>query len=221
MTTATSAATTADQTTGSDGMATLHFTTDWFSHNIPVWQHYLNPLAGKENIAALEIGCWEGRATTWLLTNILTHPTSSITCVDTFTGNHEHKDPNYANSLHNLEQRFRANVDAIGCSNRVHVVPVASDFALCSFYVQPVRPQFDIIYIDGSHMASDVLSDAVLAFKMLNRNGLLIFDDYGWSHPTSTHPKDSPKAGIDAFCGAYTGLLSVIHVAHQVIIQKM
>ena len=37
---------------------------------------------------------------------------------------------------------------------------------------------FDLIYIDASHYAPDVLSDAVLAFKLLKPGGILIFDDY-------------------------------------------
>ena len=39
---------------------------------------------------------------------------------------------------------------------------------------------FDIIYIDGSHAVNDVLEDAVLSFRLLKPEGILIFDDYRW-----------------------------------------
>ncbi len=40
---------------------------------------------------------------------------------------------------------------------------------------------FDVVYVDASHMAGDVLSDAVLAWKLLAPGGIMIFDDYAWS----------------------------------------
>lgn len=59
------------------------FTADWFSHNIPVWQRILNEIKNKKN-NILEIGCFEGRATVWMIRNLLLHPESTITVVDSF-----------------------------------------------------------------------------------------------------------------------------------------
>ena len=60
---------------------------------------------------------------------------------------------------------------------------------------------FDFIYIDGSHQAPDVLSDAVLGFKLLKIGGVMAFDDYIWQEdlPTGKDPLRCPKPGIDAF----------------------
>ena len=66
------------------------FNADWFTKNIPNWQKYLAHLKGVE-ANALEIGCWEGQSTVWLLENILTHENSTITCVDNFLGNPENE----------------------------------------------------------------------------------------------------------------------------------
>jgi len=46
------------------------FTVDWFSRHLPVWNEVLMPLRGRP-LRALEIGCFEGAATTWLLDNVL------------------------------------------------------------------------------------------------------------------------------------------------------
>ena len=40
------------------------------------------------------------------------------------------------------------------------------------------KKTFDVIYIDGHHLAEQVYKDAVNSWKFLNTNGLLIFDDY-------------------------------------------
>ena len=64
---------------------------------------------------------------------------------------------------------------------------------------------FDLIYIDGSHTAADVLIDAVLAFQLLRVGGVMIFDDYLWSmEPAlSVDPLNMPKPAIDAFAAIF------------------
>ena len=56
---------------------------------------------------------------------------------------------------------------------------------------------FDIIYIDGNHEPEYVLEDAVLSFRKLKNNGIMIFDDYGWGGP------DLTQKGIDGFLSGY------------------
>jgi len=55
-----------------------NFTKDWFSWSPPVWEQVFKQLKAK-NI--LEIGCFEGRATTWLIENV---DCDEIVCIDTF-----------------------------------------------------------------------------------------------------------------------------------------
>src|SRR5437868_2121003 len=62
----------------------MSFTADWFSHHIPTWNKYLSHLKGKANIKVLELGSYEGKSSLWLLSNILTHPSSHIWCCDLF-----------------------------------------------------------------------------------------------------------------------------------------
>ena len=57
-------------------------------------------------------------------------------------------------------------------------------------WFSPVTCQkYDIIYIDGSHEARDVLEDAVLAYRLLKIGGLLIFDD-------CVHPPTSTEQAV-------------------------
>lgn len=196
------------------------FGVDWFSQHIPLWQIYLQPFVHVPKCHALEVGCWEGRATCWLMKNVLTHPTCTITAIDTFVGSVEHQESDHAQSLQGLEARFRGNIEAIGCTDRVVVMPMTSDAALGELLVRQPQPQFDVVYIDGSHWAKDVLSDAVLAFKMLKKGGIMIFDDYGWTD-LGDDPQASPKAGIDAFLQGHEGLVEVLHIGFQVVVERI
>lgn len=38
---------------------------------------------------------------------------------------------------------------------------------------------YDFVYVDGNHSTVGVMSDALLAWRVLKVNGVVIFDDYG------------------------------------------
>jgi len=77
---------------------------------------------------------------------------------------------------------------------------------------------YDIIYIDGSHLAMHVLTDAVLCWDLLKNNGVIIFDDYKWNLDRPAQLR--PKSAIDSFLVCFGGCLEVIHRGYQVIIKK-
>jgi predicted O-methyltransferase YrrM len=83
----------------------------------------------------------------------------------------------------------------------------------------PVSEKYDFIYIDGSHQASDVLEDAVLAFPLLKEGGIMIFDDYTWGAGMGYY--EIPKPGIDAFISIYGDQLKVLEKNSQVVIAKL
>ena len=63
-----------------------HFSSAWddFTMNIPAWQHYLTKkFKGKDNLRFLELGTAQGRATVWLLEEILTGKNCHIFTMDT------------------------------------------------------------------------------------------------------------------------------------------
>jgi len=57
------------------------YTNDWFVQNAVAWDDTLADLKGKP-IKGVELGCFEGRATSWLQENVFTHPDSMLDCVD-------------------------------------------------------------------------------------------------------------------------------------------
>jgi hypothetical protein len=188
------------------------FSEDWTTQNFPVWLQLLWPLRGVP-MNVLEIGSWEGRSALFFLNYLVK---SRITCVDTFAGGEEHQhDPKYSALLPVLEQRFDRNVEKF--QSRVDKIKAASHKALAILGTD--RRRFDLVYVDGSHRASDVYSDAVLSWALLNRGGLVIFDDYGW--PLGEDERDRPKLGIDAFLSSFAHQYAPVAHGYQMIIRKL
>lgn len=52
------------------------FSQDWTSVNTDKWYSLLQKYKDKDNVNFMEIGCFQGRSTVWLLENILTHKTA-------------------------------------------------------------------------------------------------------------------------------------------------
>ena len=188
------------------------FTQDWFSSNIPIWEQHLKQFINISTLNVLEIGSWEGRSTCWLLDNILTHESNKITCIDTFEGSVEHQyDPSYIQSI---EGRFDFNIVRAGVPEKVQKIVGKSYEVMRNL---PLN-SYNLVYIDGSHIASDVLEDAVLVWQLVQVGGFIIFDDYPFSFPQN--PNWNTRIGIDAFMMSFSNKIRVIHKAYQVIIEK-
>lgn len=193
----------------------MKITNDWFSHNIPNWEKLLAHFKGQDNLNFLEIGCYEGMATYWMCQNILTGKNCQITVVDTFEGSIEHKDGHANTNFANVYGNFRENLKDY-LDNKIVNIHIAKS----QDYLREISArQFDFIYIDGSHTAPDVLEDAVLAWRLLNVGGLMIFDDYEWNaYPEQ--PELNPKLAVDSFMAVMAGKFELVHKGYQVGIKK-
>ena len=81
------------------------------------------------------------------------------------------------------------------------------------------RRQFDLVYIDGSHRAADVYSDAALSWPMVAKDGIVIFDDYEFDQMEGE--TELPKLGIDIFLAAIEGQYRLLHKGYQIAILKL
>ena len=185
----------------STGDSRYDFSEDWFSDNIPQWERFLEPYRGAANLNYLEIGVYEGRATVWMAENILTHEKARVTALDVFP-----KD---------LEERFLANMKASGFAGEIRVLVGPSQKTLRKLDDNA----FDIIYIDGSHEADDVLVDAVLSWPLLRQRGMLIFDDYQWQPELPAELR--PRPAIDAFVTMFRREIEVVDRGYQLMIRKV
>ncbi|KAL8965541.1 MAG: hypothetical protein Q9183_003796 [Haloplaca sp. 2 TL-2023] len=164
-------------TLGKTDRSRFTFEHTWFDDWVRAkWEELTEPLIGKP-LRILELGAFEGASTTWLLDNLMAHPASRMTVVDTFQGGMEHQDSEKYN-VSSLEGRFRANVAKCEHVDKLRVMKATSDHALLDLRREDAR--FDFVYIDASHLAIDVLHDAVVCWRMLELQGTLVFDDYTW-----------------------------------------
>lgn len=188
------------------------FTSDWTSKHFALWADLL---AGFRDhpVRVLEIGSWEGRSALFFLNYL---PKSTIVCIDTFSGGEDmqHAAPDALDAIPDCERRFIDNLLPFGA--RVEVRKMRSVEALPQLAIE--GRQFDLAYIDGSHMAADVYADAMLTWPLIRLGGLVIFDDYEWKH----HPKPEgrPKPGINCALAKLRGTFETVHCGYQIAIRK-
>jgi predicted O-methyltransferase YrrM len=174
------------------------FTADWFAIHLPIWREIFNRYSPRR---VLEAGSYEGRSACYLIEECVS--LEELTCVDLWGETIE-----VALQTSVAEQRFDNNI--ISAQER-RAKPISfrkvkgkSSHALATMLSRNER--FDLIYIDGSHLAPDVLTDAVISFYLLVVGGIMIFDDYIWRDAESGG-KDIlsvPKAAINAFATSDT-----------------
>lgn len=187
------------------------FSEHWFLNTIDKWNEIVLPMKNNE-LNVLEIGSFEGMSAAWFCDNVFLNEKSRITCIDPFSGSVEHDN----NQKENLYERFKKNV-IDNFPDKVTVMKKMSNEALLELGMENNR--YDIIYIDGDHNAKAVYQDAVLAWPLLKRDGLLIFDDYLWEYGTEM---ERPKPGIDAFLKIIpTESYEILHKGYQIFIKKI
>ncbi|WP_405054006.1 class I SAM-dependent methyltransferase [Tabrizicola sp.] len=125
-----------------------------------------------------------------------------------------------------VEARFRRNADiALGSTGGavgLHIYKGESGDVL-TVLAHAHRSSFDMVYVDGSHQAPDVLLDALLGFRLLRVGGLLVFDDYLWSEPLAygVDPVRTPKLAIDAFTTIFCRKIRVLSAPlYQLMVRK-
>ena len=183
------------------GESGYSFSTDYVSVHVENWEKLLEEYRGRPNVRMLEIGSFEGRSAVWLLENILTHPTSSIVCVDLFTDVLIHP-------------RFDHNVRISGAADRITKLKGPSEEVLSGLPLD----HFDIVYIDGSHEAIHVLMDGMLSWFLLKPGGVMVFDDYLWD--TEKPARNRPQMAIDLFLKCLQGHYDLLLKDYQVAVRK-
>ncbi len=198
------------------------FSIDWFSKHRPIWDQLLEQLRPAR---MLEIGCYEGFATCYLIDACAAQRDVELHCIDTWQGGVEHA----GEAMDQVEARFDRNV-ALARKNARHAVRLhkhkdRSSRALAALLGSQDPCSFDLAYVDGSHQAPDVLADAVMAFQLLRIGGVMVFDDYLWhleSHGAQD-PLNMPKPGIDAFVNIFQRKLRVLPdlALYQLYVEKL
>lgn len=177
------------------------FQADWFSHVAPSWQLLFGQIGWNSSTpkTIIEIGCFEGKATVWMLNNLIGAAGSEVHCIDRFAAS-----PGTLQwDFDQVRDAFTHNVGLTGKGSMVTLHESESFPRLVALYTQGLRADF--IYVDGSHRARDVLADLVMAFEIAKPGGLIICDDYLWVRESDIEVDilNTPKIAVDAFVNIY------------------
>lgn len=203
-------------------MTTENTKKSWFDFN-PSWDRLLEDLKPQK---ILEIGCFKGETTCYLLQKLSGQGNIEIDCVDPWE---DYTEPGGQN-MKDIEKQFDTNLKAAlqNYPAKVQKYKAKSDFVLPDLLASRSK-KYDLIYVDGSHFGADVLFDAVMAFKLCNVGGTIIFDDYLWAvvfdYQNGTHGVNlsmSPKIAIDTFTTLYWDKLKIIPAPlYQIVVRKI
>jgi predicted O-methyltransferase YrrM len=204
-----------------------NFSNLWFENYVKSSWDLLIPQLKPTCI--LEIGSYEGASTCYLIEKLATQNNVELHCIDTWLGGIENQEGGFAESnMFDVEKRFHHNIkiakSRVSNNTRLIIHKNFSHLTLSKLITEGKLGYFDFIYVDGSHQAPDVLSDAILSFKLLKKNGVMVFDDYLWNESLSygIDPIRSPKIAIDAFTNIYCRKIKIISaVLFQLYVQKI
>jgi predicted O-methyltransferase YrrM len=199
------------------------YTTNWFESVAKTNWDQLVPQIKPSKI--LEVGSFEGASTVYCITENNWTDALNVVCVDTWEGGIEHK--NRGIDTNAVEQRFDQNIETAirqsGNNAKVRKMKGRSDRKLAELIADGHAGTFDLVYVDGSHQAPDVLLDALLGFKLCKVGGFIFFDDYLWSEhlETGIDPIRSPKIAIDNFTNTFCRHIKIVSAPlYQLYVQK-
>jgi predicted O-methyltransferase YrrM len=161
----------------------------------------------------LEIGVFEGRSSLWFLQNILTSPESLHVAVDTFKGGEDQLKNGV--DCTNLLEKYIENVKEY--SPRERTIKGNSSEVLKQWIKW--KWKFDVVYVDGSHVADDVSKDLRNSWELLKVGGIMMMDDYLWTVDPIVEQR--PKYAIDAWLETYQGQYALLHKGEIVLVEKI
>lgn len=179
------------------------YTHQWFIGS-EIKQSLLNHLGKDEQNIILEIGSYEGLSSCWFSDNLLSHPNSSLDCVDPF----DESDPTTP-LTNQTETIFNNNIKKSLHSDKCNIYKMYSN----NFFLANNK-KYNFIYIDGSHIPQDIKLDIENSWKILVPGGIMWMDDYLGADGISL------KNCMDNTLQQYNGQFDIIHSGYQLAIRK-
>jgi len=154
------------------------------------------------NIQFLEIGCFLGFTSNFLVDNFLQGNNSKLTCIDPWI--------NYSESTENAIAGYdkiinNETYDLFNQNTQRNHDKLIVHRGLSKEVLPRISTHFHFIFIDGDHSTSAVWKDAILSMPLLLKGGFILFDDYDWSEG-----KSNPKEAIDHFESHFKGYIQKI-----------
>lgn len=157
----------------------------------------------------IEIGTYEGRTSFWLSDLVIDAGHAiEIYVIDP----HERSDDLSDISFNTIKNNFLYNLSAH--KGKVNYINKYSTDGLLELINSDIK--VNLVYIDGDHRASQVMTDLVLAWQLLTVGGLILCDDYnGWKFKDNNGceaAQMSPKMAIDSFIQCNWDKIQIIKI---------
>ncbi|MDA7478172.1 class I SAM-dependent methyltransferase, partial [Candidatus Pelagibacter ubique] len=111
------------------------------------------------------------------------------------------------------EKNFDTNTSAFQLNKRLKKFKMNSN----EFFMTNSK-KYDLIFVDGDHSSIQVKIDINNSWKILNKGGYLILDDYMWWFYKNL--KKNPSSSINNFIANNISEISSLKIWQQVIIKK-
>ena len=189
-----------------DDIKEKSFSNKWFLNNFDIFSFFL-PQDKNSKFIYLEVGCFEGLSSFFVLSE---YKAVDATLLDIW----DMPNPNSKTLSHNfnsIEDTFDNNL------SRFNFTKIKDDSVVAMRKLFKQNKSFDFIYIDGSHNGEDILSDAIEAFKILKKEGLIFFDDF------LQHDKNralQSYEGIEKFLTLYSNYLKIEYFQNNLVVRK-
>ena len=183
-----------------------NFTNKWFLNNFEIFNFFL-PKDKSLKFDYLEVGCFEGLSSFYILSE---YKAVNAYLLDVW----DMPNPNsktLSNNFDLIEKAFDENL------SQFNFTKIKDDSVVAMREMLKNDKFFDFIYIDGSHNGEDILSDAIEAFKILKKNGLIFFDDF------LQHDKDrviQSYEGIEKFLSIYNNFIKIEYFQNNLVVRR-
>ena len=183
------------------------FSNKWFLNNFEIFSFFL-PDDKNVKFDYLEIGCYEGLSSFYVLSEYNNVCAYLIDLWDLPNPNSQI----ISNNFNLVEKNFDDNLNGFAYKK------IKEDSVIGMRKLLKENKFFDFIYIDGSHNGEDVLSDAIEAFKILKKGGLIFFDDF-LQHEKNR--KIQSYVGIEKFLELYSNDLQIVFFQNNLAVKKI
>ncbi len=183
-----------------------NFSNKWFLNNFDIFNFFL-PKDKNSKFDYLEVGCFEGLSSFYVLSNYKSVNAFLLDIWDLPNPNSKTLSSNF----NLVEKVFDENL------SEYNFTKIKDDSVTTMRKLLKQNKLFDFIYIDGSHNGEDILSDAIEAFKILKKDGLIFFDDF------LQHDKNralQSYEGIEKFLSLYSNYLEIEYFQNNLVIRK-
>jgi hypothetical protein len=166
----------------------------------------------REQITILEVGSYAGIS---LINLVKAIPNSIGYGIDMWENYNENKLLENIDNL-KVESSFYHNIEVSGIKDRIFGIKSCSTNKLIEFIKTGFKADF--IYVDGSHLLLDCYSDIILAWEILEKDGILSIDDYYYKKDEILN---SPFEAVNHFLKIYEGKYKLLHTGYRVFLQKL